>query len=70
MIILSIVIQQVVYVTATAPYVLLTILLIRGVTLDGAMDGLRLFVTPDFELLTHGQVLTNHTKNVIKSTSS
>ena len=42
--------------TATAPYVLLTILLIRGVTLDGAADGLRLYVTPKFELLADGQV--------------
>ena len=47
---------QVVYVTATAPYLLLTILLIRGVTLDGALDGLRLYVTPKFELLASGQV--------------
>ena len=42
--------------TATAPYVLLTILLIRGVTLDGAADGLRLYLTPKFELLANGQV--------------
>lgn len=42
--------------TATAPYLLLTILLIRGVTLDGAADGLRLYVMPKFELLARGQV--------------
>ena len=42
--------------TATAPYLLLTVLLIRGVTLDGAADGLSLYLTPKFELLAHGQV--------------
>ena len=42
---------KVVYVTATMPYVLLTILLIRGLTLDGAIDGIILFLKPDFSKL-------------------
>ena len=47
---------QVVYFTATFPYVVLTILLIRGVTLEGAMDGIIFYVSPDFSRLTDSQV--------------
>ncbi|XP_060581005.1 sodium- and chloride-dependent glycine transporter 1-like [Ruditapes philippinarum] len=49
---------KVVYVTATMPYVLLTILLIRGVTLDGAWIGLRQYLVPDFTKLFNGQLWT------------
>ncbi|XP_060592408.1 sodium- and chloride-dependent betaine transporter-like [Ruditapes philippinarum] len=47
---------KVVYVTATAPYVLLTVLLIRGLMLDGAVDGVIWYITPDFEKLASPQV--------------
>ncbi|XP_045214812.2 sodium- and chloride-dependent glycine transporter 1-like [Mercenaria mercenaria] len=47
---------KVVYVTATAPYVLLTVLLIRGLMLDGAIDGVVWYITPDFEKLASPQV--------------
>ncbi|XP_053377010.1 sodium- and chloride-dependent glycine transporter 1-like [Mercenaria mercenaria] len=47
---------KVVYVTATMPYVLLTILCIRGATLDGAWIGLRLYLVPDFSKLFSGQL--------------
>lgn len=47
---------KVVYVTATAPYVLLTILIIRGLMLDGAVDGVIWYITPDFEKLFSPQV--------------
>ncbi|WAR07894.1 SC6A9-like protein [Mya arenaria] len=43
--------KGVVYVTATLPYVLLTVLLIRGVTLDGAVDGIKHYIYPDFSKL-------------------
>ncbi|XP_014668396.1 PREDICTED: sodium- and chloride-dependent glycine transporter 1-like [Priapulus caudatus] len=37
---------RVVYFTATFPYVLLTVLLIRGCMLEGAVDGLRFYLQP------------------------
>ncbi|WAR03545.1 SC6A4-like protein [Mya arenaria] len=40
-----------VWITATMPYVVLTILLIRGVTLDGALEGIEYFIIPRFDRL-------------------
>ncbi|BFZ19809.1 hypothetical protein BsWGS_22848 [Bradybaena similaris] len=42
---------KVVYFTALMPYVLLTIFLIRGSMLPGAIDGIIFYVKPDFEKL-------------------
>ncbi|XP_033756245.1 sodium- and chloride-dependent glycine transporter 2-like [Pecten maximus] len=47
---------KVVYVTATLPYILLTVILIRASFLPGAMDGILFFLTPDFEKLKEPQV--------------
>jgi len=40
---------KVVYFTATFPYVILLVLFGYGLTLDGAMDGVKKFFEPDFE---------------------
>uniref|UniRef100_A0A1W7RAG3 Transporter n=1 Tax=Hadrurus spadix TaxID=141984 RepID=A0A1W7RAG3_9SCOR len=47
---------KVVYVSATFPYIVLVILLIRGLTLNGAWDGIAFYLTPRWELLTHFKV--------------
>lgn len=49
---------QAVYVTATFPYVVLTIFLIRGLTLEGATDGLLYLFTPDVSLATRWPSMT------------
>ncbi|KAE9416554.1 hypothetical protein Angca_007502, partial [Angiostrongylus cantonensis] len=47
---------KMVWITATAPYVVLTILLIRGVTLPGAAKGIYYYLTPDFAKLSDAKV--------------
>lgn len=47
---------QVVYITATMPYVVLFVLLIRGITLPGSMDGIRAYLHIDFKRLNNLEV--------------
>lgn len=47
---------QVVWVTATMPYAVLSILLIRGVTLPGASAGIMYYITPNLSRLSDPQV--------------
>ncbi|GBP36698.1 Sodium-dependent serotonin transporter [Eumeta japonica] len=47
---------KVVWVTALAPYVVLLILLARGVTLPGATEGIRYYLTPEWHKLYNSKV--------------
>ncbi|RWS27884.1 sodium-dependent noradrenaline transporter-like protein [Leptotrombidium deliense] len=47
---------KVVWVTATAPYIILTILLIRGLFLPGAVDGIKYYLEPRLEELKKASV--------------
>lgn len=49
-------IPQVVYITATFPFVMLIVLLIRGVTLPGASQGIKFYLYPDLERLKDPEV--------------
>jgi len=42
---------QVIYFTATFPYVVLVILLVRGLTLEGHMKGIEFYIIPKFDRL-------------------
>lgn len=47
---------KVVYFTATFPYVVLTVLLVRGLTLPGAREGVLFYLMPDFSKLGEVQI--------------
>lgn len=47
---------RIVYFTSTFPYVLLTILLVKGLMLEGAMNGIKFLFIPDWSLLKKPQV--------------
>lgn len=52
------------YFTATSPYILMLILLIRGVTLDGAAEGLKFYLLPDWSKLQEAQVIMSRSINI------
>ena len=54
---------QAVWITAVAPYIVLVILLFRGVTLPGAYDGIRYFLTPKWDKLAETKVLFNQNRS-------
>jgi len=49
-------VSKVVMITVPLPMVLLTVLLIRGLTLPGAMDGISYYLTPDFSKLADANI--------------
>jgi len=52
---------QVVYVTATLPYILIFAFLIRAVTLDGSSDGIKRYVLPEWgQLITFRVCIISH----------
>lgn len=58
---------KVVYFSATFPFVVIIIMLGCGLSLDGAVDGLRFFLTPDFSKLGHGKVWLDAASQVFYS---
>lgn len=42
---------QVAYFTATFPYVMLTVLVVRGASLNGASEGIKFFIVPEWSKL-------------------
>jgi SNF family Na+-dependent transporter len=49
---------KVVYVTAIFPYIVLVIMLIRGVTLEGSIEGIKFFLIPKWADLLKPEVIS------------
>ncbi|KAL6260242.1 hypothetical protein P5V15_007775 [Pogonomyrmex californicus] len=58
---------KVVYFTALFPYVVLTILLIRGVTLEGSTYGMEWYIYPDFSKLNNASVWADAASQIFYS---
>ena len=62
--------SKVVYFTTTFPFVVLTILLIRGAMLDGSIIGIRYYLTPDWKRLADAKVRRPTPQRTIHSFSA
>lgn len=56
--------SQVVYFTATFPYLMLLVLLVRGLTLPGAMEGIKFYLLPDPARLADPQVTADRSHSL------
>ena len=56
---------QILYVTTTAPYVFMIILLIRGATLPGSLEGIKYYLVPDLSKLKNTRVWNNNIYGII-----
>lgn len=61
---------KVVYFTATFPYVLLTVLLVRGLTLEGSHEGVMYYLTPNWERLSDASVWSDAAVQIFYSLSA
>ncbi|PWA22965.1 hypothetical protein CCH79_00002029 [Gambusia affinis] len=58
---------KVVYVTATFPYFVLIVLVIRGATLEGSLQGVAFYLTPDWSRLANAQVWNDAASQIFYS---
>ncbi|XP_028655191.2 sodium-dependent proline transporter [Erpetoichthys calabaricus] len=58
---------KVVYVTATFPYFVLFVLIIRGATLQGSLKGVQFYLTPDWKRLLSAQVWNDAASQIFYS---
>ena len=58
---------KVVYFTSLFPYLVLTLLACRGLTLPGALDGVRYYLRPDWQRLLQPQLWVDAATQVIFS---
>eukprot|EP00079_Xenopus_tropicalis_P033489 XP_017947260.1 PREDICTED: sodium-dependent proline transporter-like isoform X2 [Xenopus tropicalis] len=58
---------QIVYFTATFPYFVMVVLIIRGATLEGSIDGVRFYLTADWKRLQSAQVWNDAASQIFYS---
>lgn len=51
---------QAAYVTSTFPYLILMILLVRGLTLEGSREGVLYYITPQWHRLASAEVCLSY----------